>query len=73
MDRRDGLRQSGDRLNSKVSDVSEGGGQIPVCVAGRGYYQKWRNICHSDIAMSFATWIWSKLDESKRYQSILPE
>lgn len=40
MDRRDGLRQSGDRLNSKVSDVSEGGGQIPVCVAGRGYYQK---------------------------------
>ena len=33
--------KTGCRNNWHVHHASEGGGQILVCVAGRGYYQEW--------------------------------
>ena len=33
--------EPGCRNNWHVHNASEGGGQILVCVAGRGYYQEW--------------------------------
>lgn len=33
--------EPGCRNNWHVHNASEGGGQILICVAGRGYYQEW--------------------------------
>ena len=50
------------RNNWHIHEADKGGGQILICVAGRGYYQEWGTALRR-IA-GFPIWLWKYLEKT---------